>query len=314
MSKQEPHLPEPGQRALEPDNIWSSRRLRRRARADRREKSQAAAEFGSRRTRRHQGLATMLLGGLVFMALAGVVVAYLLKKPAAVSVAASASAPQDQWRGSLPGETAEAFLAATTHQERMRWVRSPTLVEPLVAAFYATGPGSRETFSLRASLPLPPLGAELPAQEVARYGVLMADTSKRLLSIVATPDGARVDFHAYSRHTSAPWPDILEGRAASAEVRIFVSPGSYHVAPFENPAEWLPLLGGCPDVASDLLLYVRRGTPECAALEAAILKAPQRVTLTLAPVAESWRQRQFQVTAFHHEEWSGPPESPPAPK
>jgi hypothetical protein len=76
------------------------------------------------------------------------------------------------------------------------------------------------------------------------------------------------------------------------------------------------VIGLCPDVPNDLLLYVRRGTPECAAVEAALQTGalqgqPQRVTVTIAPQQDGWQRRQFQITVFHHTEWYGPAESPP---
>lgn len=306
MNDHDPKAARSERPALPPDNIWSQRRLRRRNRAQAREKAAATREFGVSKPRQ-SNWAAGIAGTIVLAGILTAVAWYLLRKrPTAAAVAGEVNtAASEEWRGSLPEETADAFLAATNHGERMRWVRSPELVEPWVKAFFESGAGSRETFSLKAALPLPPLGAKLPAHEVARYAVLMADNSKRLLSLVETPDGARVDYEVYSRHTSAPWPEILNGQAKSAEVRLFVSPGNYLSGAFASAAEWLPATGLSPDVAADVLLYARRGTPECAALESAILTSPQRVTLTIAPIGDSWQQRQYQITAFHSLEWLG---------
>lgn len=309
--------PPPSERpAYAPESLLSARRKRRRERELLAAESEAAAEFGTSQSRGRMHPLVLLPGAVILITLAVAVIVIVQRKPSPSPAAAGTEDLPEKWTGSLPAETADAFLKATTHAERMRWVRSPQLVEPLVAAFFRDGPGSRETYSTHASLPLPVPVAGQPVHEVARYAVMMADTGKRLLSILSTPEGARIDFHTYSRHTSVPWPDLLEGRAERAEVRVFVATGSFHAAPFENTAEWLPVLGLCPDVPNDLLLYVRRGTPECAAVEAVLSEGarqslPQRATVTLAPLQDSWQRRQFQITAFHHTEWYGPAETPP---
>ena len=205
---------DPRDPALAPDNIWSSRRLRRRHDAARKEEKEAVREYTA--TPRRFAILSTLTGGAGFVILAATLTAlvwYFLRKPDKAVAASAGTDPGEKWQGAVPSEALDGFLNATTHAERMRWVRSPELVEPLVAAFYTTGPGSREKVSLTASLPL--VGSDSdqqPAQEIARYGVLMEDNSKRLLSIVATPVGARVDFHSYSRHSSAHWPDLSSSR------------------------------------------------------------------------------------------------------
>lgn len=306
-----PEPPEPGQRILQPDNVWSSRRLRHQRGKAKRAARKAREEFPTGKPRRG-GLLTLLLVGLCIVVLAAVLTALVsqfMQQPEKAPVAVLGTDPAEKWQGGVPSEARDGFLNATSPEERLRWVRSPELVAPLIAAFYATGPGSREKINLTAALPLAELDPGQPAHEIARYGVLMEDTSKRLLSIVSTPRGAKVDFHTYSRHSTSPWPDILEGRATSAEVRLFIGPGKRHVAPFESDTAWLPVAGLSPDVPADLLLYARRDTPEALAL-LALLQAPPttnplRVTLTIAPVEESWRQRLFQITAFHAREWLG---------
>jgi hypothetical protein len=303
-----PDSDDPLKPALTPDNVWSSHRLRRRQKAARRQDAEAGADFAAAPARRFSWLSVAAGGaGLVLVAalLTALAVQFLTKpkKPPGVSITPEAAA--EQWQGATPSEVRDGFLAAKSHSDRMQWVRSPAVVEPLVSAFYSTGPGSREKVTDFLSVPLPSFDSALPALEIARYGVLTEDGGRRLISIVRTTDGAKLDFHTYSRHTSAPWPDILTGRASKAEVRIFVSPGRYHAAPFESSADWLPVVGGSPDVGADLLLYVRRGTPECAAIEAALPAAPQRVTISIAPAQESWKQRQFQITDFHAMEWLG---------
>ena len=310
MSKDPRPPADPRDPALAPDNIWSSRRLRRRHDAARKAEKAAATEYTA--SPRRFAMLSTLTGGAGMVILATTLTAlvwYFLRKPDKAAAAGAGTEPGEKWQGAVPGEALDGFIKATTHAERMRWVRSPELVEPLVTAFYTTGPGSREKVSLTASIPPPALDPGQPAYEIARYAVLMEDNSKRLVSIVTTPDGARVDFHAYSRHASVPWPNLLEGRAPGAVVRLFISSGRFHAVPFASETDWLALTGVCPDVPADLLLYARRGTPECAALEA-ILTDPlntvaQRVTLTIGPVQESWRQHMFQVTAFHAREWLG---------
>ena len=51
-----------------------------------------------------------------------------------------------------------------------------------------------------------------------------------------------------ARFCSASWEDLLSGKAASAEVRVFASPGDYHNVPFEDERQWTCLRLMSPDL------------------------------------------------------------------
>ena len=124
----------------------------------------------------------------------------------------------------------------------------------------------------------------------------------------------KVDFHVYARDSDPPWSDITAGRAGESRVRVSLSPGEYYQAPFADSHEWQALRATHPDLAFDLTLYLRRNDSSLAPLAGLPAGKNLRYFLKIAPIGNSWSQRQYEVKAILSPDWLEPnPDPEPAP-
>lgn len=199
----------------------------------------------------------------------------------------------NEWKGPLPAEIAERFTKATTNVERLKLVRNPELTAPLMEDFFLNGPGARERILGIARLE-PASNGKVSFQ---RFQVRLEDETNRLLCVVLTDDGGKVDFECYARHGSATWKDLLEGVAPSAgEVRVFVSRGSYYAYGFQDEPTWSSFVASTPDWDVPLYFYARRDSKVDKELRKLTAAGQMRATLAIRSVEGSCRQKQFEIT------------------
>ena len=122
-----------------------------------------------------------------------------------------------------------------------------------------------------------------------------------MLNVVETPHGLRVDWDSYARFCSASWDRLLSGKAESAEVRVFVSPGDYHNFPFDDPQLWTCFRLMSPDLPEreDVFAYVKAGSVREREMKAVILSTPdyrQHMTLTIESHTAAGGKRLFEIT------------------
>ncbi len=213
------------------------------------------------------------------------------------------TAPPPAWQGLQPGQIADKFLAASTPQERLRWVRRPAEVADLMERFYRDGPGVSEKVADHHEMP--PAATDDHAFE--RFTVTMTDGSRRLLCVPFDESGARVDFKSYARHCSKPWSAILDGTAAKAdEMRVFLQQGSYYNFAFADESEWLCLIATSPDLENPIHLYARKNNPDLLLFLQNLPQEPQRYTIALENTGQSHLNRQWQLTRVLSIGWVAP--------
>lgn len=215
------------------------------------------------------------------------------------------TAPTKARLGLLPGQIADKFLAASTLQERLRWVRQPAEVSALMEHFYRDGPGSMERIADFHEMP--PAATEDHAFE--RFMVSMADGSKRLLCIPFEESGNAfgVDFKSYARHCSVPWSAVLDGTTPKAdEMRVFLQQDSYYNYEFADESEWLCLIATSPDLENPIHLYARRNNPDLLLFLQNPPQQPQRYTIALENSRQSHLNRQWQLTRVITIGWVAP--------
>ena len=61
---------------------------------------------------------------------------------------------------------------------------------------------------------------------------------RRLLYVVGTDEGPRVDWDAYVRYGTAAWELFLQGEVAEATVRVFPSASDYFDGSFKDREKW----------------------------------------------------------------------------
>lgn len=198
------------------------------------------------------------------------------------------------WKGPVPWRIAEGFTKATTDEERLKWVRDPERAAPLMTAFFHDGHGATEKILGVTSMG-PASNGKFSFQ---RFQVRMEDGSKRMLCVVLTDNGGKIDFESYARHGSATWKDLLCGNAPEAEeVRVFVEPGFTFVHGFSDEKKWRCFVATTPDWADPLDFYTLRESEADKALRSLMNGGgPIRVILAIRSVGDSYQKRQFEVT------------------
>lgn len=216
----------------------------------------------------------------------------------AVTMAAS-KGEQILWQGPNPSEVVESFTKATTHAERLKWVRQPDKIGAEMEAFFREGPGASEKIIGTAALSATELGDLL----YENYLVNLESGEPRLLCVSVDPRGAKVDFEAYARSCSVKWPDLMSGSVPSAEeVRVILRPGGFFMHRFPDEEKWIHFKATSPDVPDSMDFYVARDSAQADELSKGIGQAPH-VTLSIRAVEDSAKYRQFEITAVKALGW-----------
>ena len=119
---------------------------------------------------------------------------------------------------------------------------------------------------------------------VTAFAVTMPSGDVRLLEVVETEKGPKVDWDAYARYGTASWEDLLSGKAERAVVRVFCEPSSERPEPFGNQAEWTCFRLSSPDLPQAALGFAQVGSVREAMMKKVILGTPryrQRFTLEI---------------------------------
>jgi hypothetical protein len=227
------------------------------------------------------------------------------ESPAKVMVVESPALPEvsEKWSGMQPREIAERFLAAKTHEERLKWVRQPELVAEAMREFFQNGPGKDEVVvkleEMRQDLANPTI--------FARFQATLEGGASRLVFVPYETNGSgKVDFKCYARHGSETWGDLLSGRVTkAAEMRCILTVGTYYNQEFMDEKQWLSLMATTPDLEEILYFYVRRDDPDFSLFVAGPPTRPVRYTVAIESQGPSHEKRQFRLSKIHHSGWLG---------
>jgi len=119
---------------------------------------------------------------------------------------------------------------------------------------------------------------------VTAFAVTMPSGDVRLLEVVETEKGPKVDWDAYARYGTASWEDLLSGKAERAVVRVFCEPSSERPEPFGNQAEWTCFRLSSPDLPQAALGFAQVGSVREVMMKKVIIGTPryrQRFTLEI---------------------------------
>ncbi len=206
----------------------------------------------------------------------------------------------EDWKGPVPIQIADSFSKATTHEERLQWVRDGERVAPLMERFFRDGPGANE--KILEIVPMPP--DSNGALAFQRFQVRLENDKNRLLSVILTDEGGKVDFECYARHGAVAWSDLLSGKASeSSEVRVFVELGSAYMYEFSDDQKWRSILATTPDYEYPLYFYVLRDSEVDKKLNEQISDNQIRATLAIRSVQNSHEKKQFEVTEVLSPSW-----------
>jgi hypothetical protein len=206
----------------------------------------------------------------------------------------------EEWQGVLPLKVAQNFIAATTNEERLKWVRDPEETAPLLEEFFTNGAGAKEKILNLKQAPL-------YANEnfiIHGYQLSLEGGDRRLLCVVQMDNRAYVDFKAYARHCSSKWQDLLSGAAsAAAEVRVFLDLGTAYMNQYADEEKWTSYTATTQDWEMPLYFYAARNSMTDEALRALTRAGTQRATLAIRSNNNSHQKKQFEIVELLTPGW-----------
>lgn len=212
------------------------------------------------------GLGWVLAGVLV---LAVIGTAVFLQKDVDSDGTAQAQVADEVEEGiESAGKVARAFLEESDPSKRLRWVRNADHVKQRLAEYSdeaRTAVGEIESV----------LGHQVAGgRSLTGFVVAFPSGNVRLLEVVGTSDGPRVDWDGYARHGTATWEDLCSGKAQRAVVRVFCEPSSERPEPFESQDKWTCFRLSSPDLPQAALGFAQAGNMREKMMKRVVLASP----------------------------------------
>jgi hypothetical protein len=124
------------------------------------------------------------------------------------------------------------FLKETDPAKRLQWVRNAEEVKEQLVKYPEEA--RSEVGEIEKVL-----GHQLEGtRSVTGFVVAFPSGNLRLLEVVGTPEGPRVDWDSYARYGSASWGDLWSGNSKQAVMRGFASRRPSGHEPFEDQGKW----------------------------------------------------------------------------
>lgn len=183
-------------------------------------------------------------------------------------VPAEAVVEKDEFSESIVSaeEVARNFLRETDPAKRLPWVRRADEVKTRMANYPLE---AREEVGKIESM----LGHRGEGDgTTTAFVVVFPSGTVRLLEVVGTPEGPRVDWDAYARYGTAKWEDLVSGKAASAVVRVFCEPSSERPEPFMD--EGTAFRMSSPELPQSALAFATVGTATEEGMKKVVLGSP----------------------------------------
>lgn len=189
-------------------------------------------------------------------------------------------------------QVARAFISETDVEKRLAYVRDAEVVRTRLDR-YAVEARNHPVVELKE------MGhSVVDGRPVSAYAARFDNGNYRMLCVVDTDEGAKVDWDSYARYSSATWDEMFSGAVTEAEVRVFVRPGDYQVGQFRDPSRWTCFLIQTPDCERSIYAYARAGSDMAQRMQAMVLSSKnfrQHMTLKLKSHNESHKEGLFVV-------------------
>lgn len=234
------------------------------------------------------------MGSVVWIALAAIIAGLFISGAGKRETAAAPPKAADELAEGLEAAeaVARAFLTEADPEKRLQWARKP---EEIKARLPEYSDEARAAVGEIESV----LGHQADGgRSVSAFVVAFPTGTLRLLEVVRTPDGPRVDWDAYARYGTASWEDLLAGKAKRAVVRVFCEPSTERPEPFEDQGKWTCFRLGSPDLSRPALGFAQVGHVRELMMKRVVLGTPnyrQRFTLEIVR-HEGMEEPLFEIT------------------
>jgi len=128
----------------------------------------------------------------------------------------------------------------------------------------------------------------------------------RLALLVQDEDGGwKMDFPAFARLAVPAWNEFLDGKADSAEVRVYLAADHYYNGPFKESEGWQCYGLASPDVPDLMFGYCKSDGAQGKAIREILVnrKKMSRVTLKIERM-EGAEKRQYVIKRVLAEDWA----------
>ncbi len=217
---------------------------------------------------------------------------------------------EDQREIDLARPAALAYLSAPGWEEKLKHVRQPERVRPLMKAWYATHSD--------AGLDRPELTHAMRTDNVVHLLVQfpLSDDPPIFLALVKTDEGYKVDWETSSGYQNQWWSELPEKRPTEpVRLRCMLAKDDYFNFGFADEEKWKCYSLGFPGGPVTLYGYAERGSRLANDLDnLLVFRDYAGVMVEVAYLPESRSDNQVRILRLLQEAWitdHAPPVSPP---
>lgn len=149
--------------------------------------------------------------------------------------------------------------------------------------------------------------ADLGGIMAARFVAKFPNNKSRLICVVSTENGLRVDWDCYARYNCLAIPLLLKGDVESAEIRVFVERSDYYNFSYRDDAKWSSFILKSPDSEELIYAYSQKQTTTGKLLDAALSPMNRgksvQMTLQVSSQKDSHKRKQFTIDRIYAFGW-----------
>lgn len=154
-----------------------------------------------------------------------------------------------------PDDVAAKFLATTDIQKRLELVRNPEEVKERVSE-YAYDAANESGYITQVAAYL-----ENPEGQMTSFVVGLSGGGVRILDVIETDEGPKVDWDAYARYNEVSWDDLISGSKEKGLMRVFAQTSEMNTGPFSDRQEWDCYILSSPELEGSVLAYAKKDSP-----------------------------------------------------
>jgi hypothetical protein len=149
--------------------------------------------------------------------------------------------------------------------------------------------------------------ADLGGIMAARFIAKFPNSKSRLICVVSTEDGLRVDWDSYTRYNNFAIPSLLSGEVKSAELRVIIERSDYYNFTYKDEVNWSSFRIKSPDSEEVLYAYSHKQTTTGKLLDSALSRvapgANVQVTVQISSNNNSHQKKQFTIDRVYAFGW-----------
>ncbi|MEJ6635515.1 MAG: hypothetical protein QNL77_07345 [Akkermansiaceae bacterium] len=205
--------------------------------------------------------------------------------------------PEDTLYDLPPLTVAKNFALSDSVRERLKWASKPEEITSRLPEY------SEQALELPASSIRYLSQITLKSLIYETFVAEFADGSQRLLCVIGTPSGPKVDWDAYARYGNASWESILKGEVEGATVRVMPTPSTYYTGRFSDRDKWSAYALESPDIEIPVYGYLPKGSQLDKSLRNRVRAGAKRAVLSLKFTKETIYGRQAEITEIKTSGW-----------